>query len=80
MDFPYRIAGQFQPHAGAALGRSRNKMDALKWNDPTCCSGVLNDSGSNNSTAWRVTLGTAIALVKNWGLDVSYRYADLGEF
>ncbi len=80
LDFPYKIAGQVQPFAGLAVGRSKNKMDALRWTDPGCCTGVLNDGSTNNSTAWQATLGAAISLVKGWVLDVSYRYADMGEF
>lgn len=79
-DIPYKIAGRAQPYVGLAIGRSKNKMDALKWNDPTCCNGVLNGGGSNNSTAWQITLGAAIQVAPMWTLDLGYRYSDFGEF
>jgi opacity protein-like surface antigen len=79
-DMPYKIADRAQPYIGLAIGRSKNKMDALKWNDPGCCSGVLNAGGSHTSTAWQFTLGAAISIAPMWLLDVGYRYSDLGEF
>lgn len=79
-DMPYKIADRAQPYVGLAIGRSKNKMDALKWNDPGCCSGVLNAGGSNTSTAWQFTLGIGIQVAPQWILDVGYRYSDLGEF
>jgi len=82
-DFPHRIGGWFQPYIGLGVGASRNKMDALKWNDPTCCTGMLNGGGSNTSAAWQGTLGAAISLdsiAKGLILDIAYRYTDLGQF
>jgi opacity protein-like surface antigen len=80
LDFPYKIAGRVQPYAGVAIGRSRNTMEALNWNDPTCCTGTLNPGGSHTSTAWQLTLGAAITLVDKLVLDLGYRYTDLGKF
>lgn len=79
-DVPYKIAGRVQPFVGVAIGRSRNSMDALNWNDPTCCTGTLNAGGSHTSTAWQLTLGAAVTIVDNLVVDIAYRYADLGEF
>ena len=79
-DIPHKIAGKAQPYVGVAIGRSKNKMDALNWNDPGCCMGTLNGGGSNNSTAYQLTLGAAWTVANNWVLDVAYRYTDLGDF
>lgn len=79
-DIPYRFSGQVQPYVGLAVGRSRNKMDALRWSDPGCCSGMLNDGATHNSTAWQLTLGGTIPVVRGWVLDAAYRYSDLGDF
>jgi opacity protein-like surface antigen len=82
-DFPHKIGGWFQPYVGLGIGASKNKMDALKWNDPTCCTGTLNGGGSTTSAAWQGTLGAAISLdsvAKGLILDIAYRYTDLGQF
>jgi opacity protein-like surface antigen len=79
-DIPYKIGGRVQPFVGAAIGRSRNTMDALNWNDPGCCSGTFNPGQSHNSTAWQLTLGAAITIVERLVLDIAYRYSDMGEF
>lgn len=82
-DFPHKIGGWFQPYVGLGVGASRNRMDALKWNDPTCCTGMLNGGGSNTSAAWQGTLGAALSLdslAKGLILDIAYRYTDLGQF
>jgi len=80
VDIPYKIAGRAQPYVGLAIGRSRNKMDTLKWSDPGCCTGVLNAGASNNATAWQLTLGAAITVAPKWTIDVGYRYSDFGDF
>lgn len=80
VDIPYKIGGRVQPFVGAAVGRSRNTMDALNWNDPGCCTGTFNPGESHNSTAWQLTLGAAITLAQKLVLDVAYRYTDMGEF
>ncbi|MGH8617083.1 MAG: outer membrane protein [Burkholderiales bacterium] len=82
-DFPTKIGGWFQPYVGLGLGASRNEMKALKWNDPTCCTGMLNGGGSTTSPAWQGTLGAAISLdslAKGLILDIAFRYTDMGEF
>jgi opacity protein-like surface antigen len=82
-DFPHKIGGWFQPYVGLGIGASKNKMEALKWNDPTCCTGTLNGGGSTTSAAWQGTLGAALSLdsvAKGLILDIAYRYTDLGQF
>jgi opacity protein-like surface antigen len=82
VDLPYRfdLAGGAQPYAGLAVGRSKNSMDSLNWNDRTCCSGTLNSGTSHTSTTWQFTLGAALTISGAWVLDIAYRYSDLGEF
>lgn len=67
-----------RPFIGAGIGRSRNDMDPIHWNDPGCCTGVLT-GGKKSDTAWQITLGADIALDKGWVLEVLYRYADMGD-
>ena len=67
-----------RPYIGAGIGRSRNEMDPIRWNDPGCCSGTLT-GGKTTSTAWQATLGADVTLAKNWILEIFYRYSDLGE-
>lgn len=73
------IAGTIRPFIGAGIGRSRNEMKPLKWNDPGCCSGTLT-GGRKNDTTWQLTLGADIALDRKWTLEVLYRYTDMGKF
>jgi opacity protein-like surface antigen len=77
LDIPVEVQS-VRPYIGLGIGRSRNEMDPLKWNDPGCCSGTLT-GGKATSTAWQVTLGANILLDKSWTLEMFYRYADMGD-
>lgn len=77
-DLPIKL-GPLKPFIGGGIGRSRNDMKPLKWNDPGCCTGTLT-GGRKNDTAWQITLGADIELDKKWVLEVSYRYMDMGKF
>lgn len=73
------VMGSIRPFIGAGVGRSRNDMKPLNWNDPGCCSGTLT-GGKKNDTAWQLTLGADIPLDQGWTLEVLYRYMDMGKF
>jgi len=77
-DLPINL-GPVKPFVGAGIGRSRNEMKPLKWNDPGCCSGTLT-GGKKTDTAWEVTLGADIEVSKGWTLELMYRYMDMGKF
>ncbi len=78
LNMPFKL-GSVQPFIGAGIGRSRNDMKPLNWNDPGCCRGTLT-GGKKTDTAWQVTLGADIEVSKGWTLEVSYRYMDMGKF
>jgi opacity protein-like surface antigen len=73
--------GSFKPFVGLALGRTRNKLDPVRWNDPGAPgqSGTL-PGGSNNDRVYQLTLGGTLSFGNNWSLDLGYRYSDFGEF
>jgi opacity protein-like surface antigen len=71
--------GPVKPYIGVGIGASRNKLDNINWNDPTCCSGTL-PGGSTTQFAWQLTLGAEWEFAKNWILEFYYSYADMGKF
>jgi opacity protein-like surface antigen len=73
------VMGSIRPFIGGGIGRSRNEMKPLNWNDPGCCRGTLT-GGKKSDTAWQLTLGADIALDRGWTLEVLYRYMDMGKF
>jgi len=77
-DLPFMIADRLRPYVGGGIGRSRNKVNNINWNDPPNFAGQI-PGGSTTSTAWQLTLGADIRVTKNWVLDVGYRYTDLGD-
>jgi len=77
-DLPFAL-GPLKPFVGGGIGRSRNDMKPLKWNDPGCCAGTLT-GGKKTDTAWQLTLGADIEVSKDWTLEVTYRYMDMGKF
>jgi len=66
------------PYVGIGIGRSRNTMDHLKWDDGTD-SGVL-PGGSNSDRAWQLTLGADVRLNERLVVEGGYRYMDMGKF
>ncbi len=78
-DIPVKL-GPISPHIGLGIGRSKNKMDAIKWFDPgpPADRGVLT-GGTKNSTAWQFEIGGDIDLSGGWVLEIGYRYTDLGK-
>ena len=77
-DLPFTIAERFRPYVGGGIGRSRNKVNNINWQDSPTSSGQL-PGGSTTSTAWQLTLGADVRVTKNWVLDIGYRYVDLGD-
>ena len=75
-DLPFDWAG-VKPFIGGGIGYGRNKMDPIKWQDPTS-SGVL-PGGSSSGLVWQLTFGADIRLPEKWILEIGYRYADLGK-
>ena len=75
-DLPFKIAERATPYLGGGVGRSRNKVNNINWNDGGSSGQV--PGGSKNSTAWQLTLGADIRVTRNWVIDVGYRYVDLG--
>jgi opacity protein-like surface antigen len=76
-DLPFMIADRVRPYVGGGIGRSRNKVNNINWQDPGFA-GQL-PGGSNTDTAWQLTLGADVRLTRNWVIDVGYRYMDLGK-
>lgn len=76
-DLPFMIADKVRPYVGGGIGRSRNKVNNINWQDGAFSGQV--PGGSTTSTAWQLTLGADIRLTPNWVLDVGYRYTDLGD-
>lgn len=79
-DIPYTIAGRITPYVGGGVGRSKNKVNNINWNDPAFpgSSGQV-PGGSKNSTAWQFTFGADVKVTDNWVLDIAYRYVNLGD-
>ena len=75
-DLPFSWAG-VKPFVGGGIGYGRNKMDPIKWYDPTS-SGVL-PGGSHSGVIWQLTVGADIVLAKKWTLEIGYKYMDLGK-
>jgi opacity protein-like surface antigen len=74
------LMGSVKPFIGAGIGRSRNEMKSLKWNDPGCCNGTLT-GGKTSDTAWQLTLGAEIVFDKGEKtFEFLFRHADLGRF
>ena len=78
-DIPVKL-GPISPHIGLGIGRSKNKMDPIRWFDagPPVDRGTLT-GGTKNSTAWQVEIGGDIDLSGGWVLEIGYRYTDLGK-
>jgi opacity protein-like surface antigen len=76
-DLPFKIAERVTPYVGGGVGRSRNKVNNINWNDASSSGQV--PGGSKSSTAWQLTLGADIRITRNWVIDVGYRYVDLGK-
>jgi opacity protein-like surface antigen len=79
-DLPFKIAERVTPYIGGGIGRTKNKVNNINWNDPAFpgSSGQV-PGGSKNSTAWQLTLGADVRITRNWVIDVGYRYVDLGK-
>jgi opacity protein-like surface antigen len=74
------VMGSIKPFIGGGIGRSRNEMKPLNWNDPGCCSGTLT-GGSKTDRAWQFTFGGEILLDKGEKtLEFLYRHMDMGRF
>ncbi|MDX1373942.1 MAG: outer membrane beta-barrel protein [Burkholderiales bacterium] len=79
-DIPFKIADRVTPYVGLGIGRTKNKVDDIKYSEPgpPPASGKV-PGGSDTSTAWQVTLGANIRVMRNLVIDIGYRYSDLGK-
>jgi opacity protein-like surface antigen len=72
--------GIFIPYIGIGAGASHNRIDRMTYLFPD---GVIHKisitpSGSKTDFAYAVAAGTGIRLSRDFILDISYRYSDLG--
>lgn len=66
LTMPYR---RFQPYVMGGLGMAWNKVDSTRYTK----------GDTKMSFAWTAGAGIGYRLSDCWGLDLGYRYADLGE-
>lgn len=74
-DFP---GAGWTPYIGFGLGRSRNKIGTLSFDDGAAFFGSV-PGGTRSSPAWAFMLGGSAPLSYNTVLDFGYRYIDLGK-
>lgn len=74
--------GWFQPYVGAGIGPSFNHVDssAIAGTFPGGIAAAQLGSATTTSFAWNATGGIALRLSRNLGVDLGYRYVDLGSF
>ena len=65
--------GAFSLYVQAGIGSARNETKSMKFTNATI------SGAKHNDTAWQVGVGLGYALTKQWTIDVSYRFLDLGE-
>ena len=67
------------PYIGAGVGRSRNKFNQLKAYENK--GSLSTNTGKTLSEfAFKISAGMVMSLTENMSLDISYQYANLGEF
>ena len=65
------------PYVGAGVGAVRNRIGGTTMTFPATTTSV--PAGSRVNSAWMVTAGFTLPLNERMGLDVAWRYTDLGE-
>ena len=79
-DFPELGSGgraAITPYVGAGVGAVRNRIGMTTMTFPATTTSVR--GGSRTDLAWMVTAGVLVPLNERLGLDVAWRYTDLGE-
>lgn len=79
IDFP--VAGRWQPFVGVGVGIARNHLGSMHYGFPGLAPGAATrvHDGSRTGIAWLASAGVAVALTDRLGLDLAWRYTDLGE-
>jgi opacity protein-like surface antigen len=72
-----RLDGPFTPFLGASVGWARNTSDIERTNISTNV--TTSSSESVDNLALGVQAGTSYEITRHWGLELAYRYLDLGE-
>ncbi|MXW86257.1 MAG: outer membrane beta-barrel protein [Boseongicola sp. SB0667_bin_21] len=75
--FRSRGGATLTPYVGAGAGVARNRIGGTTMTFPTTTTSVR--GGSWMDLAWMVTAGLTMPLSERLGLDVAWRYTDLGE-
>jgi opacity protein-like surface antigen len=70
--------GGFTPYVGAGIGASYLTTSDVHYLNPNGSTGTWKGTGTWNF-AWAVMAGASYAFSKNWLVDLSYRYVDLGD-
>ena len=65
------------PYVGAGVGVARNRIGMTSMTFPATTTSVR--SGSRTDLTWMVAAGVTLPLNERLGLDVAWRYTDLGE-
>ena len=79
-DFPAlgsRRRTAITPYVGAGIGAVRNRIGMTTMTFPATTTSVR--GGSRTDLAWMVTAGVTLPLNERLGLDMAWRYTDLGE-
>ncbi|MXY32492.1 MAG: porin family protein [Boseongicola sp. SB0664_bin_43] len=79
-DFPELGSGgraAITPYVGAGVGAVRNRIGMTTMTFPATTTSVR--GGSRTDLAWMATAGVSVPLNERLGLDVAWRYTDLGE-
>lgn len=76
-EFASRGRTTITPYVGAGAGAVRNRIGGTTMTFPTTTTSVR--GGSRTDLTWMITAGFTLPLNERLGLDVAWRYADLGE-
>ena len=79
-DFPTmgsRSRTAITPYVGAGIGAVRNRIGTTTMTFPATTTSVR--GGSRTDLTWMVTAGVTLPLNERLGLDMAWRYTDLGE-
>lgn len=68
------------PYIGVGVGTSRNKFDQVKAFENNTQTSFLNNDNSSSEFAFKISAGMVMSLTENMSLDISYQYANLGDF
>jgi opacity protein-like surface antigen len=65
------------PYIGGGIGASYLVTDRIRYQNPNGTTGSWRGAGKWNF-AWAAMVGAALAIDRNWSIDLNYRYVDLG--